>query len=131
MTETDTKSFEAIVARAAERLVAVRHMPEGALVTTPGLFPSGGSVAVWINRAAPHFFVSDYGFASRECDLMGVSRGQFKRTAAKVAEDAGVELMADDSFAVTVDEGQLMGAIKAVAGCSQETAVRIAAKLPR
>lgn len=127
--DLDSKAFEAIVARAAEQLVSIRHMPEGSLITTPLMYPSGGSVAIWINRKPPHFSVSDYGFAGRECDLMGAHRRQYTHTAAKVAEEAGVELMADGSFSVTVSEGQLMGAIKSVAGCSHEAAVRIATRL--
>lgn len=126
---TDSKTFEAAVAEAAARLVSVRHEKDGAFITTPLMYPSGGSVIVSIDRSPPHFRVSDYGFSLRECELMGVEKRRFTSTAAQVAADAGVELTQDGAFTVLATIGQLEGAIKTVAGCASETAVRIAAKL--
>jgi hypothetical protein len=83
-------------------------------------------VVVWIDRLPPHFFISDYGFAARECEIMGADRRQYTRHAAPVAEAAGIELAPDGSFQVIASEGQLHGAIKTVAGCSSDAALSFA-----
>lgn len=128
--ETLTKSgFEEAVTRATGRLVSVRHEDGGSFVTTSSMYPSGGSVVVWIRREPPHFLVSDFGFAYQECAIMGADKRQFMRRAEPVAETAGVKLSADGAFEVFVSEGQLTGAIKAVAACSQETAIKFAHRI--
>jgi len=116
-------TFEAAIERAAARLVSVRHEESGAFVTTPLMYPSGGSVVVWIDRSPPRYFVSDYGFAARECEIMGADRRQYTRHAAPAAEAAGIELGSDGAFQVFASEGQLQGAIKTVAGCSSDAAL--------
>jgi hypothetical protein len=126
MTEVKSESFEAMIARAAARLVSVRHDRQGSFITTPMMYPSGGSVVVWVDRAAPHFFVTDYGFGVRECEIMGAERRQYNRHAVPVAEAAGVELASDGAFQVIVSDGQLEGAIKAIAACSLEVATSFA-----
>jgi hypothetical protein len=128
--ETMTRSdFEAAVSAAVERLVSVRHESSGSFVSTPTMYPSGGSVVVWIRREAPHFFVSDYGFGFKECAIMGADRRQFMYRATPVAESAGVTVSNDGSFEVLVSEGQLTGAIKTIASCSQEVALRFAHRI--
>ena len=129
---TDTLSqanFEALIGSAVQRLASVRHDPTGAFVTTPVMYPSGGSVVVWISRELPYFRVSDYGFGHRECAIMGADRRQFMARATPVAESAGVVITNDGAFEVSVSEGQLEGAIKAIASCSQEVALRFAHRI--
>lgn len=127
---TITRSaFEDAVSSAVERLVSVRHEDSGSFVNTSSMYPSGGSVVVWIRRAPPHFLVSDFGFGFKECSIMGADRRQFMTRAATVAETSGVSITADGAFEVTVSEGQLTGAIKAVAACSQEVALRFAHRI--
>lgn len=126
MTDAATISFEDAVARAASRLVSVRHDHQGSFVTTPLMYPSGGSVVVWIDRATPHFYVTDYGFGIRECEIMGADRRQFMKHATPIAEAAGVGLAADGAFQVMASEDQLEGAIKTIAGCSSEVAASFA-----
>ncbi len=121
--------FEALVGSAVQRLASVRYESTGAFVTTPVMYPSGGSVVVWISREPPYFRVSDYGFGHRECSIMGADRRQFMTRATPVAEAAGVTLANDGAFEVTVSEGQLEGAIKAIAACSQEVAMRFAHRI--
>lgn len=123
------KDFEDTVSGAVERLVSVRHEASGAFVNTTNIYPSGGTVVVWIRREMPHFLVSDFSFASRECSIMGADRRQFLNRAAPIAEAAGVRLSEDGAFEVLVSEGQLEGAIKAVAGCSQEVAIKFANRM--
>lgn len=128
--ETVTKSdFEAAVSRAVERLVSVRHEGSGSFVSTSSMYPSGGTVVIWIRRDEPNFLVSDYGFGYQECSIMGADRRQFMSRAAPVAEAAGIGMTADCTFEVMVSEGQLSGAIKAVAACSQETAIKFAHRI--
>jgi hypothetical protein len=126
VTDLDTKSFEAVIARAAERLVSVRHDTQGSFISTPMMYPSGGAVVVWVDRAAPHYFITDYGFGVRECEIMGADRRQYTRHAAPIAEAAGVELAADGAFQVIASEAQLVGAIKTIAACSLEVAISFA-----
>lgn len=126
LTQTD---FEAAVAAAVERLVSVRHEVSGSFVTTTTMYPSGGSAVIWIRREPPYFFVSDYGFGFRECAIMGADRRQFMTRATPVAESAGVRIANDGAFEVLVSEAQLEGAIKTIAACSQEVAIRFAHRI--
>lgn len=121
--------FEVAVARAVEQLVSVRHDASGSFVSTPSMYPSGGSVVVWIRREQPHFFVSDFGFGFRECAIMGADRRQFMNRATPVAEASGIGVSNDGAFEVLVSEGQLEGAIKTIAACSQEVAIRFAHRI--
>jgi len=121
-------TFESAVDRAVIGLVSVRHDANGSFVSTPLIYPSGSSVMVWIRRASPHFVVSDFGFAYRECALMGADTHQFHSLARSVADAAGV-LMRDDAFEIMSSEEQLVGAIRVVANCSQEAALRFAHRL--
>ena len=61
----ETREFQEAIARAAAELVSVRHETSGSFITTPLMYPSGGSVVVSIDRSPPYFFVSDYSFGAR------------------------------------------------------------------
>ena len=126
MVKTD---FEDAVTRAVGRLVSVRHEQSGSFVNTSSMYPSGGGIVVWIRRQYPHFLVSDFGFGFQECSIMGADRRQFMSRATSVAETAGVRVTQDCTFEVMVSEGQLEGAIKAIAGCSQEVAIKFAHRI--
>lgn len=126
LTQTD---FELLIGSAVQQLVSVRHDSSGAFITTPTMYPSGGSVVVWISREPPYFLISDYGFAYRECAIMGADRRQYMKRAEPVAEAAGVRISNDGAFEVTVSEGQLEGAIKTIAACAQEVAMRFAHRI--
>lgn len=121
--------FERVVSWATQELVSVRHETTGSFITTSSMFPSGGSVVVWIKRDPPYFLVSDFGFGYQECAIMGADKRQFQRRAETIAETAGVRLTQDGAFEVMVSEGQLPGAIKAIAGCSQEVAIKFAHRI--
>jgi hypothetical protein len=124
-----TKDFQETIARAAARLVSVRHESEGTFITTPGMYPSGGSVVIWVDRNPPYFLVTDYGFGYRECAIMGADRRQFFSRAEPVATAAGVELSTEGAFQILVSAEQLEGAIKAIAGCSLEVAIKFAHRI--
>lgn len=126
---TKPKGFEDAINDAVRGLVAVRHEPSGAFIDTAMMYPSGGSVVVWVRREEPHFLVSDFGFSFKECAIMGADRRQFLSRAETVADSAGVKLSKDGAFEVVVSEGQLKGAIKAIANCAQETALRFAHRI--
>ena len=126
MTHTTTASFEDIIARVAQRLVSVRHDQGRSFVTTPLMYPSGGAIVVWIDRAIPHFYVTDSAFGIRECEIMGADRRQFIKHATPIAEAAGVEIAPDGAFQVLVSDAQLEGAVKTIAGCSSEVAISFA-----
>ena len=125
-----TKStFDDAVSRAVGRLVSVRHEDSGSFINTSSMYPSGGTVVVWIRRELPNFLVSDFGFSYRECSIMGADRRQFAYRAGPIAEAAGVNLTADGAFEVLVSEGQLEGAIKAISACAQEVAIKFANRI--
>ena len=124
--ETD---FETIVSGAVGQLVSVRHDSAGSFITTSSMYPSGGSVVVWVRREAPHYYVSDFGFGYQECAIMGADKRQFARRAEPTADAAGVALSKDGVFEVCVSEVQLPGAIKAIAACSQEVALKFAHRI--
>lgn len=126
MKQGTTTSFEDAITAAAQRLVAVRHEATGSFITTPLMYPSGGAVVVWIDRSSPHFVVSDFAFGARECEIMGADRRQYQKYAGPVAEASGVTLLSDGSFQALVTEGQLEGAIKTIANCSNEVCSRFA-----
>lgn len=126
MTDVKSDTFEASIARAVARLVSVRHEKTGSFVTTPLMYPSGGSIVIWIDRTAPHYFISDFGYGARECEIMGADRRQFIKHATPIAEAAGIEIAPDGAFQVMANEAQLEGAIKTVAACSHETALSFA-----
>lgn len=131
MIDAKVSDFDEIINRAVSRLVSVRHEQNGTFVTTPVMYPSGGAVVVWIDRAPPHFFVSDYSFSARECEIMGADRRQFRKHAEPIAERAGLSLSNDGAFEVIVSEGQLEGAIKTIANASQEAALSFANRVER
>lgn len=122
-------NFEEIVSRATGQLVSVRHEANGSFISTSNMYPSGGTVVVWIKREPPYFLVSDYGFGYQECAIMGADKRQFARRAESVAEVAGITLTRDGAFEVMVSEGQLSGAIKTIAACSQEVAIKFAHRI--
>jgi len=131
MIDAEIQDFDEIVSRAVSRLVSVRHEKHGSFVTTPLMYPSGGSVVVCVDRTQPHYLVSDYSFGTRECEIMGADNRQFRKHAEPLAERAGVQIASDGAFQVLVTEGQLEGAIKAVANTSQEVAVSFANRVER
>lgn len=131
MIDVNVSDFDEIINRAVTRLVSVRHEKSGAFITTPVMYPSGGAVVIWIDRAPPHFFVSDYSFGARECDIMSADRRQFRKHAEPIAERAGITLSNDGAFEAIVTEGQLEGAIKAIANASQEAALSFANRVER
>ena len=120
---TKPKGFEESVDEAMRGLVSVRHEKSGSFIDTPLMYPSGGSIVVWVRREEPHFLVSDFGFAFKECAIMGADRRQFLTRAETVAEAAGVKISQAGAFEIVASEGQLKGAIKAVANCAQEAAL--------
>ncbi len=126
MSDTKISDFEQIIERAVSRLVSVRHENSGSFVTTPSMYPSGGAVVIWIDRAHPRYFVSDYSFGARECEIMGADKRQFRKHAEPIAEQYGLTLSNDGALEALVSEGQIEGAIKAVANASQEIALSYA-----
>lgn len=93
------------------------------------MYPSGGSVVVWIRREPQYFFVSDFGFGCRECAIMGADGRQFMSRATPVAEAAGIRIADHGAFEILVSEVQFEGAMKTIAACSQEVAIRFAHRI--
>ncbi len=102
--------------------------PAGCFVRTPVLYPGGSSVVVRVDRDEHHFSVSDYGHGYAEAEMMCAAE-TFDRIAGTIAEGAGVEIRERGFLASNLVRDELIGAVMAVAYCSQravvETALRI------
>lgn len=124
----DSDRFQEVVRRAASQLVSLETIGGANFVTTPLLYASGAYVVVRVERAGSDFFVSDFGAGHEEAQHMA---GEiiYKRVARSVAESNGVRFDSHSFFELVVSEGQLAGAIAAIANSSQEAVNTTAIKL--
>lgn len=114
-------NFKRLVDEVAANLAVALHQPEGSYVRTPILYPSGATVVVRVEMVGNSFRVSDMGGGYAEAESMGAAAG-FARQAKIVAEASGLVF---DQHAFVVSDAsrdQLIGAVIAVANCSQEAA---------
>lgn len=87
-------------------------------IVTPLLYPGGGCVVVRIAQSENGYFVSDYGAARREADLLGGNR-IFTRLAKEQAKKHGVSFDSDQVFDIEVPDYALVTATIAVANASK------------
>lgn len=87
-------------------------------IVTPLLYPGGGCVVVRIAQSESGYFVSDYGAAKREADLLGGNR-IFTRLAKEQAKKHGVSFDSDQVFDIEVPDYALVTATIAVANASK------------
>ena len=125
MGDSKTNSrFQDVVQRAAAQLVSLRAVGESSYVSTPILYPSGSCVIVRVDGHGSNFFVTDFGTGFEEASDLGAER-TYRRIAKSVAERTGVRFDGHALFELEVTEGQLAGAISAIANASLE-AVQLA-----
>lgn len=100
-------------------------------IVTPLLYPGGACVVLRLEKSPNGYFVSDYGAARRECELMGGDR-IFSRVAREQARKHGVNFDSDLIFDIEVPREALVTAAIAVANASKasvdETAEALSAK---
>ena len=111
--------FQDVVQAAASRLVSCRGVGESSYVTTPLIYPSGSYIVVRVDRHGNDFFVTDFGMGFEEASECGAER-TFRKISKSVAERIGVQFDGHTFFEVEVTEGQLSGAISAIANASLE-----------
>lgn len=129
MTLSEKTSTKKLLESIASQLSRVEHFDGFSYISTPLLFPSGGSVVVRVQKSASgDFVVTDYGLAYDECDLIN-GRYYFSRFAPKCANDYGIEFDQHSFFCIEVSESQLAGSIVAVANCVLETVSRVFARV--
>lgn len=87
-------------------------------IVTPLLYPGGGCVVIRIAQSETGYFVSDYGSAKREADLIGGHR-IFTRLAREQAKKHGVSFDSDQVFDIEVPDYALVTAVIAVANASK------------
>lgn len=87
-------------------------------IVTPLLYPGGACVVLRLEESADGYFVSDYGAARREADLIGGSR-LFARIARDQAQRHGVNFDSDLIFDLEVPRDALVTAAIAVANASK------------
>jgi len=119
MKERDASLFDSV----ASQLARAEHFAGFSCISTPLLFPSGGTVSVRVSRSFDGFLVTDFGFGAEEADLLG-GKYYYSRIAQKVAEAANIGFDQNSFFVLQVSEGQLPGAVSVVANCVHEAVTK-------
>lgn len=116
--KADRPSLGDVAADVARALSYAQEYGGQQQIVTPLLYPGGGCVVLRLEHSATGFFVSDYGAARHEADLMG---GQkiFARIARRQAEKHGVNFDSDLIFDIEVPAEALVAASIAVANASK------------
>lgn len=122
------KQFQNVVEAAASQLAQVSHVAGSAFISTPLIYPSGGSVVVRVDQTGGDFFVSDFAAGHQEAELFGGDL-IYRRTARAVAESAGIGFDQMAFFVLKASEAQLPGAVATVANCSHEAVLVTSMKL--
>ena len=100
------------------QLVSFDHGDKRTLVSTPLLYPSGGTVAVRVtgdNEAG--YTVTDMALGYDEAQSMGAA-ALYSRIVRQAAEDAGVELQGHQLTLSGIELDRLVGAVMTVANCA-------------
>lgn len=119
MKEGDKTLFDSV----ASRLARAEHFAGFSCISTPLLFPSGGTVSIRVSRSFDGFLVTDFGFGAEEADLIG-GKHYYSRIAQRVAEAANVGFDQHSFFVLQVSEAQLPGAVSVVANCVHEAVTK-------
>lgn len=121
-------SISQIAEEVARALSYSKANNDGAMIVTPLVYPGGGRVSLRFQESPTGYFVSDYGSARREAELMG-GRSAFTRIARMAAERYSVRFDSDMMFDIDVPREALVAASIAVANASKFAVDRIAEKL--
>lgn len=128
---SSSESLQSVAEEVARTLSYSQEFGGHQQIVTPLLYPGGGCVVLRLEASPNGFFVSDYGAARRECELMGGDR-IFSRVAREQAKKHGVNFDSDMIFDIEVPREALVTAAIAVANASKasvdETAETISAK---
>lgn len=118
--------------RIAMELVRVRSYGNGGVITTPVLFPSGAHVTVRVSFENDRCLVTDDGAAYAEADMMG-ALGIFRRSAKKVAEEAGIRFNSFEIFEAEATPLNIAGIVAIIADaakrCIEVTSEKLARRL--
>lgn len=126
MSESD---FSEIVASAAKGMIRVEPDGDFHRVVLPGLYPSGSNVSVMTRFDGANCFVSDYGQAQLEAELLGASSRLFSSQGKIVAEQTGCQFDDQSFFVIKADISRISGAIKVVASASLKAAMLTEARV--
>lgn len=88
-----------------------------AFVTTAVAYPNGSHAVVRLDQDGDSFFVSDDGYASMNCDMLG-GANQFQRIAVDVAKRFGVSYDQRSFFILKASRQQLPAAVALIANAS-------------
>lgn len=108
----------------ARQLIGVEHGAKRCLLKTPLMFPSGSLVTVKITNGGPGYSVTDMATGFEEARAARAVR-TFNRHAPIVAAASGVGFDTRSFFLRDVSRDQLVGAVMAVANCSQSAATLV------
>ena len=119
------RTFSDVVKHVARELVTVEELTDGALISTPLLYPSGATVVIRIDQNGSNYFLTDMGLGYQEADLPGASL-LYTRQAKSVAEEFGVGFDDHALFLNDISRERLPGAVGALANASLQ-AITLAA----
>jgi hypothetical protein len=118
--------YRQLLESVANQLVTIEHRSDGALFTTPLMYPSGSMAVVRVDVSGrDRHFVTDMGMGYLEAEMMGTSL-VYARNAKPIAEHAGVHFDHHAFSLVDLSRAQLPGGIVTIANASQQ-AVALAA----
>lgn len=122
--------LNAIAAELAAALAYTQQVNGRQQIVTPLIYPSSSFVVLVIEKSEKGYFLSDFGGASRETDLMG-GRALFKRIAKKQALYYGVNFDSEMIFDIDVTIDNLVAAAAAIANASKSTVEDVTESLMR
>ncbi len=119
------ESTQAVIDNVAAQLARAEHFNGFSYISTPLLFPNGGSVVVRVSQAVGGaFHVTDHGLGYDEAEMIS-GQHYYSRIASTVAANAGINFDQHSFFTVDVTEAQLAGAIVTVANCVLESVAQV------
>lgn len=128
MTAVRKETASGIAELVARELATSEGGATSAFVNTPLLYPSGASVVVRLDMVGATFFVTDFGMGFQEAEMMGAPR-TYRHHAPVIARRSGIAFDHQAFFVAEATREQLVGAVTAVANCSQEAAVLTAHRI--
>jgi hypothetical protein len=115
-----------LIESVASQLVSIEHRADGALITTPLMYPSGSLAIVRVDvLGRDRHFVTDMGMGYLEAEMMGTAL-IYARNALLIAERSGMHFDHHAFSLMDVSRDRLPGAIVTLANASQQ-AVAVAA----
>jgi hypothetical protein len=120
-----------VAAEVARNLASIEMIEASAFISTPLVYPGGGTVVVRLDHVGDRYFLSDAGMGRREAEFLGGER-IFARLAPNIAARFGVGFDHHAFFVADTSREDLVPAVVAISNASRSavelTAYRVAEK---